>query len=397
MQNPANEKSYYEVIRTLLVSNFLLFLGFNLWRTLFNNFAVEELSIGPAQVGMIQSLREIPGLLGFAAGFLAMLMSEMRIMALSVVILGVGLMLTGASGGFISLTIFTFLMSVGFHWFHTASSSAAIMACKRESSARALGALRSAGALSAVLASAIAFFLVDAIGFRGLFYAFGSIITLGGLAIFLRPYPAVGEEYGRKVKLKTRYMLYYLLTFFMGSRRHIFTTFAIFLLVSVYEVNARTIALLFMVNNLVGTLAYREVGKVVARFGERICLAFNFLVLIAVFLGYGYWAFLPGLFFLFVLDNTLFGFSLALHTYLQRIAKPEDISGNVSIGQTINHVSALIVPVAGGYLWKYYGYETTFLAGAAFIVVSLVLTAFMPGGTYESQRTTAATDVSDQR
>jgi predicted MFS family arabinose efflux permease len=395
MRDPVDERSYSEVIRSLLLSNFLLYLGFNLWRTVFNNFAVEELSIGPAQVGLIQSLREIPGLIGFAAGFLAMIMSEMRIMALSVVILGAGLVLTGASQGFLSLTIFTFLMSVGFHWFHTSSSSAAILACKKESSARALGALRSVGALSAVLASAVAFFLVERIGFRSLFYVFGAAITLGGILIFARPYPAVGEEHLRKVRIRSRYMLYYVLTFLMGSRRHIFTTFAIFLLVSVYGVSAKTVALLFLVNNLVGVVAYREVGRVVAKFGERNCLLVNFLILIPVFLGYGYWSFLPALFVLFVLDNTLFGFSLALHTYLQRIAEPEDISGNVSIGQTINHVSALIVPVAGGYLWKYHGYETTFLAGAIFVFVSLVLTLLMPAGTYESQQ--PATVVSRSR
>ena len=67
----------------LITSNFLLIFGFRIWQTMINNFAVEEIGIGPAAIGLMQALREVPGLQGFLVGFVALFLSEVRIMALS--------------------------------------------------------------------------------------------------------------------------------------------------------------------------------------------------------------------------------------------------------------------------------------------------------------------------
>ena len=101
----------------IILSNFLLNFGFQVWQTLFNNFAVEELTAGPAAVGLIQAVREIPGLLGFAIAFLALIMSEVRLMALSIVAMGIGVLLTGQSNSVPTLLATTFIMSLGFHFF----------------------------------------------------------------------------------------------------------------------------------------------------------------------------------------------------------------------------------------------------------------------------------------
>ncbi len=50
----------------LIMGNFALYFGFRIWQAMFNNFAVEELGVGAGQVGLIQSLREVPGLIGFS-------------------------------------------------------------------------------------------------------------------------------------------------------------------------------------------------------------------------------------------------------------------------------------------------------------------------------------------
>ena len=97
----------------------------------------------------------------------------------------------------------------------------------------------------------------------------------------------------------------------MGSRRHIFTTFAIFMLVQVYGISVRETALLFLVNSLISAFVLPQLGKLVARFGERKVLTFNFAGLIFVFLGYAYIPYLPLLYGLFVLDHIFFGFNLA--------------------------------------------------------------------------------------
>lgn len=45
----------------LVASNFLLFFGFRVWQTLFNNFAVEKLGIGPwASAGLSMAPLTVP-------------------------------------------------------------------------------------------------------------------------------------------------------------------------------------------------------------------------------------------------------------------------------------------------------------------------------------------------
>jgi predicted MFS family arabinose efflux permease len=72
------------------------------------------------------------------------------------------------------------------------------------------------------------------------------------------------------------------------------------------------------------------------------------------------------------------GFSIAIESYMQKIAlTPAEITGNVALGQTINHIAAVIVPVAGGVMWEAIGARYTFIAGIVIVVTALALTLRM--------------------
>ena len=131
----------------IVATNFLLNFGYQLWRSLFNNFAVSELGVQADQIGLIQSVREIPGLLGFTVGLLAMLLTEMRIVGLSIVFLGAGIALTGSAANLLGLLASTVLMSVGFHYFVPANSSAVLQLTGKDEAPHVLGRLTSLNAL----------------------------------------------------------------------------------------------------------------------------------------------------------------------------------------------------------------------------------------------------------
>ncbi|NIV40616.1 MAG: MFS transporter, partial [Anaerolineae bacterium] len=120
-------KDSKQLFRTLVIANLFMFFGFNVWRALFNNFAVEEIGVTATQIGLIQSLREVPGLMGFVLGFVAIWLSEMRIMGLSVLLMGLGMVTTGFANGLGSLILGAMVMSIGFHWFYPSSSSVVLM------------------------------------------------------------------------------------------------------------------------------------------------------------------------------------------------------------------------------------------------------------------------------
>ncbi|MFQ6034077.1 MAG: MFS transporter [Candidatus Bipolaricaulia bacterium] len=374
-----------EVIRSnrgiafyLISSNFFLIFGFRVWQAMFNNFAVERIGIGPAEIGWIQALREVPGLMGFLIGFLVLLLSETRLMALSIMLLGLGLVLTGQATGVPFLLVSTLVMSIGFHLFYPSSNAVVLMAVDREHTPRVMGELRSLGAIAALLATAVVYLLAGRWGYRALFSGVGVAVIIAGM--LLLPFN-LGKEAlppRRRVIFRRRYWLYYALAFFMGSRRHIFTTFAIFLLVKKYGISVQTAALLYLVNSLVNTYAYQRIGKFVSRWGERTVLSVGFSLLILVFLGYAYIPYLPLLFALFVVDNVIFGTNMATATYLQKIAvSEEELTSNLSLEQTLNHIAAIVVPVLGGTIWSLFGAQAPFLMGVGIVAVSLVLVQFI--------------------
>ncbi|HEX32135.1 MAG TPA: MFS transporter [Candidatus Acetothermia bacterium] len=362
----------------LIVSNLLLIFGFRVWQATFNNFAVETLHIGPEVIGGIQSLRELPGLLTFLVGFLALVLSEVRIMAFSVMVLGIGIIITGQATALPLLLIGTVVMSFGFHFFGPSQTGIILMQVDKERAPKFLGQLKSIGAVGAIVATGAVYFLADRLGYRGMFFITGALMVAGGIVLFFMGKGRHGLPPKRRVVLRKKYWVFYSLAFLMGSRRHIFTTFAIFLLVSKFGISVKTTAILFLVNNLINTYAYQYIGKLVSRVGERLVLTLSSIILIPIFLGYAYVGILPLLYVLFVLDNILFGVNMAVTTYLQKISdSQEEITSNLSLQTTINHISAVIVPVIGGTVWVAFGAQAPFLFGVIIVILTLALAQFM--------------------
>ncbi len=365
----------------LITANLLLAFGQRIWEAVFNNFAVESIGVGPEAIGWIQSAREVPGLLAIGVAFLALVLSEFRIMAFSVILLGTGIVLTGMATTVPMLIVATMVMSFGFHFFGPGSSSVLLMSVPKEDAPKALGALQSISASAAVAATVSVYLLATRIGYRPLFLAVGLLVIVGGLVLLPMGRSGSVLPARRRIRLRRRYWVFYTLAFLMGSRRHIFTTFAPFLLVRDFGVAVQVMAVLYLANGLINTYAYQFVGKLVARFGERTVLTLAFIALVPVFLGYAYVALLPLLYALFVIDNVLFGVNLALTTYLQKMAvSPEEITANLSAQQTINHISAVIVPVVGGTVWAVFGSEAPFLFGVGIAVASLIIAQFVRPG-----------------
>jgi predicted MFS family arabinose efflux permease len=281
-------------------------------------------------------------------------------------------------------------MSIGFHFFYPSNNSVVLMGVSKERAPKFLGGLQSVSSIAAVVGTAMVWAFVDgkqigwlnipAWGYRTTLYVTGGIVIAGSLLAFRNGFGREKEVHRqkRKVVFRRDYWLYYSLTFLMGIRRHIFTTFAIFMLVQVYKIPVSWTAALLLVNNLVSSFSASFLGWLVTRLGERKLLTANFVGLMGVFLGYAYVSFLPILFVLFVLDHVFFGFNLAVESYFQKIAhSPQEITSNVSMAQTINHVSALAVPVLGGVLWEQVSPSAPFLAGVVVALVSLVLVQFI--------------------
>ena len=155
--------------------------------------------------------------------------------------------------------------------------------------------------------------------------------------------------------LRRRYWLYYALQFMSGARRQIFVVFAAFMMVERFGFEVHEVTALFLVNFLANMVFAPLMGRAVGRWGERAALSFEYVGLVGVFLAYG------GVYYfgwgvalaaaLYVLDHLFFALAFALKTYFQKIASPGDIAPTAAVAFTINHIAAVFLPAALGYLW----------------------------------------------
>jgi MFS family permease len=185
----------------------------------------------------------------------------------------------------------------------------------------------------------------------------------------------------KKMVLRRRYWLYYALQFMSGARRQIFVVFAAFMMVERYGFEVHQITALFMGTLLANMIAAPLLGLVVSRFGERLALIVEYAGLGAIFLLYaGLYVFDWGPVMaaaLYVLNHLFFALALAIKTYFQKIAAPGDIAPTAAVAFTINHIAAVFLPAALGYLWLS-SPVSVFMLAAGMAVVSLILSLLVP-------------------
>ena len=177
---------------------------------------------------------------------------------------------------------------------------------------------------------------------------------------------------GRKMNYDPRFMSYYILTFLGGSRRQITTTFAGYLLVESFGTPVSVMVLLSAISSVVGILTRPVIGKVVDSWGEQNSLIVNYALVIDLFVGYAVVGSAVPLYVIYILDNGLIGFDVAITTHLGKIAHKEVLSSAYAMGQTVNHITCFIVPALGGLLWKAMGGQAVFLSGAVIALISLL-------------------------
>jgi len=355
-------------------------LSFATWQALLNNFAVSAASFTGAEIGMLQSLREVPGFLAFGVVFVLLVMREQTLALVSLALLGVGTAITGLFPTVIGLYCTTVLMSLGFHYYETIQSSLAMQWIDKRRAPETFGRLIAVGSFTGLVAYGLVWcaFEVFDLGFTVTYLCAGGLTALIAIGAWLAfphyPEPVIQH---RKIVLRRRYWLYYALTFFSGARRQIFMVFAGFLLVEKFGYGVDDIALLFLLNGAINIFLAPRIGRMIGRWGERRALVLEYTGLIGVFVGYAFVRSGPWAAVLYVVDHMFFALAIAIKTYFQKIADPADIASTAAVGFTINHIAAVVIPALFGLLWLV-SPAAVFLAGAGLAAGSLGLSTLVP-------------------
>jgi hypothetical protein len=351
--------------------------GLQGWRTLINNFAVETVQMNGQQMGVVQSIREIPGFLSLLVIYLLLIIQEHRLAALSILVLGLGVALTGMLPTFYGVLFTTLIMSTGFHYYETLNQSLTLQYFETNKAPVVFGRLRGIASGANIVIGIVIFFASMKLSYGQMFILLGLFIMATGMYfLFQDPTDKNIVPQHKKMIFRLRYWLFYALTFMSGARRQIFVAFAVFLLVERFHYSLQAVTTLFVVNNMINYFLSPAIGKAIARFGERKILSLEYFSLIWIFLAYAFTdsKILVGI--MYILDHIFFNFAVAIRTYFQKIADPRDIAPSMAMGFTINHIAAVVVPVFGGFLWMV-DYKIPFLIGVGMSVVSLCLTQFI--------------------
>jgi predicted MFS family arabinose efflux permease len=366
------------MFRFLVVLTICSTVGLQVWRTLFNNFASDVVGLEGSHIGIIQSIREVPGFLALLAVYVLLVIREHRLSALSVLCLGVGVAATGFFPTYAGLLLTTLLFSFGFHYYETTNQSLTLQYFDQQTSPWVFGKQRAYAAATNIAVGGTIWMLKPWMSFQTLFACTGLLIMAAALWAFAQEPTRKGlVPQRKKMILRRRYSLFYFLTFMAGARRQIFMAFAIFLLVKNFGYTVRMVTMLFILNNLINYFASPLIGKAIIRFGERRMLSLEYGVLIVVFLGYALtqspW--IAAL--LYIIDHVFFNFAIAIRTYFQKVADPRDTAPSMAVSFTINHIAAVLLPAIGGALWMI-DYRIPFVAGAGMSLISLVAVQRIP-------------------
>lgn len=352
--------------------------GFAVYNGIFQNFIREVLHVSPSQLGILESLREVPGLLTAPIAGTLVAFAEPRLAGLALLVCGLGIGATGMAGHYWTLVAINVFWSTGFHLWSSMSPAITLSLAGGREGGKHLGRMGAVGSVAVLVALGSARLLKGYLSYHAMFIIAGATIGLAAfMAFLLSAHAASGER--RPIILRREYSLYYVLTFLEGCRRQIFSTFASYVLILVYSTPVQTMLSLAFVNASLGAVAAPTVGRLVDRFGERRMLMLYYVLIACVFAGYATFRDVRLLYALFVIDSVLFSFSMGITVFLNRTVRPGELTPSLAMGTTMNHIAAVVMPVLGGVLWKALNdYRIPFWIGFGVAFLSMVAVQRIP-------------------
>lgn len=356
----------------LAVTVFLARLGQGLLRGVSTNFYIDVLGLSGKQVLWLTGIREIPGLSLVVIAALISRWPLSRRASAALLLMGLGYGLYALANSYVALMAVAILGSIGFHNWTPVQSALGLALAKKEHSGRILGTLSSMGSLASLVGMGLTAALAAALPLRSFYVLGGVAMAVGGLLVSRIP-ASVGEckTVQPRILFRKRYWLYYVLTFFEGSRMQVFGAFGTLVLVESYGLTAPQVSLLLAISGVVNFVLAPRLGHLLDRVGERTMLAASYVALALCFVGYATVHNVLFLALMLIGINLLVTLRIGLSTYVNRIAPAEEIAPTLAAGVSVNHITSVSMSLVAGTLLSIVGYEWLCWGAAAVIMLSV--------------------------
>jgi len=366
-----------------ITASFAVGMAGSLVDSTLNNFLNDTFTLTGFQRSFLEIPREFPGVITVLVTALFCFLGSRRLGGFAQLLAAAGIFLIGfASKSYSSMVVFLFTFSLGQHLFMPVATTIGMELAANGKTGKRLGQLNAIRNLAQIVGSFLVF-----IGFKYLNFTFqhsftiaALIFTLAAVLMFLMKHEKSAPP-KTFLKLRKEYSLFYILAVLYGSRKQIFITFAPWVIVTIYNKPTQVLATLITIGGVIGIIFQPMLGRAIDRFGERVILMAEALLLVFVCLGYGFSrSILPeNIAFIitcicYLLDQVLMSVSMARSTYIKKIAlKPEDIQPALSASISIDHVFSIGIALLGGVIWNEFGFEYVFLLGMIIAVVNFFM------------------------
>jgi Major Facilitator Superfamily len=346
------------------------------------NFFEDVLHFSGPQFGYMTAIREVGGLCLILLMAVLYRVSIQRLTAGAMLLLAIGLGLFGMATSFASVIPWILISSFGMHTILQTQYSLGMSLTTQERSGHVLGrmaAFTQAGTFAALI-FVILIFHFHVMSYEHTYILIGGIAFVGALAIFRFPHLHDGEE--REVAPKRQafvwrkdYRYYYYLNLLDGVRQQIFFSFGLWVLVNRFKLTVVEISWVLLSITFVGIVSSSQIGRLFDRLGERRVLQTINIGYVIALGGYAISnsVYLACLFFLLYSFISPFS-TIGASTYLRKIALPEEIAPSLAMGVTILHATAVVVPVAAGFILNFVGYRVPFFIACCAAVVMVGVT-----------------------
>ncbi len=377
-------------IFAMAVFCFALMEGFSI--NIFSNYLVDAFNISDEVRGLIETPRELPGILGMFILSALVLYADVTLAIMAQALCIVGLLVMGVfSPDFKAMILFMFVYSMGAHLYYPLEASIGLSLSEEGKVGATLGRIKSFSTFGYFISAIAVFF-----GFRGGFFDFKtpvklsfvvaalSCATASVLLLSLRKNLAGGPRREKsKLLFKKDYLPYYLITFAYGCQKRIRLVFGLWVFVKLLGYKADFTALLLIAAAAVGMFLSPLFGRLLDILGLRKAMFFESAYMIIMFGAFGLLArsfaqsqappspILLGATVLIFIGSDATRFFEMFHAYTMRcIAKtPADITPSLSVGQAVDHVMAMSISPVFGIIWAAWGPQWVFwLAGASALV-----------------------------
>lgn len=366
--------------KAFIISLITFGLSYGLYKAVLDNYLAEIVNMTQLDRGVSEFFRELPGvLLVLVLAVLYEFSAENIFKVGAIVMLAGMLMQSFVPAHRVPVTMAVLVYSLGEHMQFGMRSTIALEYSRKGKGGIALGFQNAAyqfGTLAGYLVIAVVFGIIGGRMnlYKPVFVVSSAIIVIGFIITMRMTDNSKQHHHVSRFYFRRKYFKFYMLEVFYGARKQIFFTFGPYLLVLFYGAGPTAISILFAVSAIATFLCAPLVGKIIDRFGYKIVMVMDTLILVAVcfFYGFAHHIFSMQTAFLvccvnYVLDAVISLASMASNVYVQDLSDtPEEVKATISTGVSVNHLITILIALFGGWIWQVMGIETLFMLSAAF-------------------------------